>query len=90
MTLCALRGFPLQIRLSEASLCVCMWCVCVCVCVCACPAWPGTPASLLSQLSPDVAEPLSGLTGCPASSASSGKMKASHSFAVGVGTLAAA
>lgn len=79
MTLCALRGFPLQIRLCEASLCVCV-----------CPAWPGTPASLLSQLSPDVAEPLSGLTGCPASSASSGKMKASHSFAVGVGTLAAA
>lgn len=50
-----------------------------------CPAQPGTPASILPLLSPDVAQPLSGLSERPASSASSGEMKASRSYAVGVG-----
>ena len=41
--------------------------------------------SLLPLLSPDVAQPLSGLNERLASSASSGEMKASQSYAVGVG-----
>lgn len=55
-------------------------------------ALPGLapPASLLPLLSPDVAQPLSGLSERPASSASSGEMKASQSYAVGVGKQAAA
>lgn len=57
---------------------------------CARPARPGTPTSPLPLLSPDVAQPLSGLSECPASSASSGEMKASRSYAVGVGKPAAA
>lgn len=74
MRLCALQAFLQQRGLCEARLCVCV-----------CPAWPGTPVSLLPLLSPDVAQPLSGLSECPASSTSSGEMKASHSYAVGVG-----
>lgn len=54
-------------------------------CVNACVAQLGTPVSILPLLSPDVAQPLSGLSERPASSASSGEMKASHSYAVGVG-----
>lgn len=44
-----------------------------------------TATSLLPLLSPDVAQPLSGLSECLASFASLGKMKASRSYAVGVG-----
>jgi len=41
--------------------------------------------SLLRLLSPDVAQPLSGLSERLASSTSSGELKASPSYAVGVG-----
>lgn len=54
-------------------------------CTLFCPGTPNVPTAL-----PDVVQPLSGLSKLPASFSSSGEMKASYSFAVGVGMLAAA
>lgn len=50
-----------------------------------CLAWHPCAPSVLPPLSPDVAQPLSGLSERSASSASSGEMKASHTYSVGVG-----